>query len=86
LICVSVRDGITQKPKEACRRYSTRFELASRKLVDAWEDAKGCRPTWRAQSVTRRAQFGLTHERHHGFCRSWAFGNHRFGREQQFRA
>ena len=30
-----------------CRRFSTRFESASRKLVDAWPYAKGCRPSWR---------------------------------------
>jgi hypothetical protein len=29
--------------KKTCRRFSTRFESASRKLGDAWGSAKGCR-------------------------------------------
>jgi hypothetical protein len=34
---------VAQESKETCRRFSTRFESASRKLGDAWGNAKGCR-------------------------------------------
>ena len=35
--------GVAQESKKTCRRYPTRIESASRKLGDAWENAKGRR-------------------------------------------